>query len=317
MKSDKQNQPQRIAARGRKQKPHVLQFIDQQIIQLVANNRLGTASNYQRTRNSLGAFLHEKDIPFRALNEELVEQYNIYLKSRGLLRNSISFYMRVLRAVYNKAAELRYARPGHPFRKVYTGIDHTCKRAVTETVIKKLNRINLPSGSQIELARDLFIFSYCTRGMAFVDMVHLRKSEVRENSIRYARRKTHQPLFIYIEPPIRQLIDKYMKQNNKSPYLFPILKGGSPKEEYIRYRSALNLHNRSLRKLAEMLPGRCHLSSYSARHSWATAARNRNIPIAVISAALGHTSERTTETYLASMENSVVDAANRLLLRSL
>lgn len=292
-------------------------FMNRQIKLLRASGHLGTAHNYERARDSLSQFLEGREISFRALNESLVEAYNKHLMNRGLLRNTISFYMRIWRAVYNKAADQHLTRRNHPFHHVYTGIDHTQKRAVDERQIIRLKRLKLPEGSALEFARDLFIFSYCTRGMSFVDIAHLRKSEVRSGMIRYARRKTRQPLVVQIEGPIQQLIQKYSNSNPHSPYLFPILRGDSDEADYHRYRLALSRQNKLLRQLSERLPGKCHLSSYTARHSWATTARNHNIPLSVISAGLGHSSERTTEIYLASLDNSVVDKANKLILRRL
>lgn len=291
--------------------------MNRQIKLLKASGRLGTAHNYERARDSLLQFLNGHEISFRALNESLVEGYNKHLMNRGLLRNTISFYMRIWRAVYNKAAAQHLARRNHPFHHVYTGIDHTQKRAVSERQIVRLKRLKLPEGSALDFARDLFIFSYCTRGMSFVDIAHLRKSEVRSGMIRYARKKTRQPLMVRIEGPIHLLIKKYADSNPHSPYLFPILKGDSDEADYHRYRLALSRQNKLLNQLSERLPGKCHLSSYTARHTWATTARNHNIPLSVISAGLGHTSERTTEIYLASLDNSIIDNANQLILKRL
>lgn len=303
--------------RERNDKVYVLEFMERQIRQLKRNNRLGTALNYERARNSLKRFLGGTDIPFRALNESLIQRYNTYLIRRGLLRNSISFHMRIWRAVYNKAAAQRLTRRDHPFHHVYTGIDRTGKRAIDERLIARLKHMRLPKDSPLEFARDLFIFSYCTRGMAFIDVAHLRKSEIRDNTIRYARQKTQQPLMIRIEGPIQRIIEKYRPQNEESPYLFPILKGDDPEHDFRRYRNALNNYNRLLSKLSEKLPEDCRLTSYTSRHSWATAARKHNIPLSVISAGLGHNSQKTTEIYLATLESSIIDAANQELIRRL
>lgn len=295
----------------------VFHFMDRQIRLLKACNRLRTAENYLQARKSLSQFLEGREISFRLLNESMVEEYSNYLMRRGLLRNTISFYMRIWRAVYNKAAAQHLARRYHPFHNVYTGIDHTQKRAVSERTIIRLKALKLPEGSNLEFARDLFIFSYCTRGMSFVDIAHLRKSEVRSGVIRYARRKTRQPLTIRIEGPIRQLIEKYHSKESDSPYLFPILKGESNEADYDLYRAALNRHNHLLQQLSQMLPGKKHLTTYTARHSWATAARDLQIPLSVISAGLGHSSERTTEIYLSELDSSIVDSANQRLLKRL
>lgn len=243
------------------------------------------------------------------MTEQVIAAYNVFLIRRGLVRNSVSFYMRVLRAVYNKAVRQKLIEQTHPFTEVYTGIDRTRKRAVAESVMTSLYRLELPEGSPLALTRDLFIFSYCTRGMAFVDIAFLRKSNLKNGVICYARRKTGQLLSVKIEPSIQQIINRHNVSD--SPYVFPILTSTDAIEAYEQYRIALNTHNRLLGKLSEMLDCKCKLTSYTSRHSWATAARNHNVPISVISQGMGHTSEQTTQIYLTTLENSVIDNANK------
>lgn len=296
---------------------YVLAFMRQQIDLLRRSNRLGTAMNYEHALNSFSAFLGGRDILFGMLTERLVNAYYLYLEGRGIVPNSISFYMRILRSVYNKAVKQRFVEQTFPFQHVYTGIDRTAKRAIDESLVVQLYQLELPEASALDLARDLFIFSYCTRGMAFVDITYLKKSNIREGTICYLRHKTKQSLCIRIEAGIQKLIDKYIVQTADTPYVFPILKGTDPDEDFRRYRFALNTHNRMLKKLSGMLSCACRLTSYVARHSWATAARNRFLPLSVISACLGHTSERTTQIYLASLENSVLDSANLEIISGL
>lgn len=257
------------------------------------------------------------DIPLAALSGELTDSYNAYLARRGIRRNSVSFYMRILRAVYNKAVRKRLAEPSNPFRQVYTGIDKTRKRSIDEKMIVCLYNLALPSDTPLVLTRDLFIFSYCTRGMAFVDMAYLKKSDIQDSFIRYACRKTGQVLSERIEPCIRTIIGRYREKTGNSPYLFPLLTATDPEAAYAQYRSALNQYNRQLRLLSERLPEGCRLTSYTARHSWATIARQHNAPIAVISAGLGHASERTTQIYLAELENSEIDLVNQGIVAAL
>lgn len=290
----------------------VQEYMQQQIVRLRDADRHGTARNYERTWRSFAAFLDGVRLPVAALTEQLVCDYNAFLVRRGVVRNTISFYMRILRAVYNKAVRQRLVEQAYPFRDVYTGIDRTRKRAVPEEVLVQLHRLELPPASPLALARDLFLFSYCTRGMAFVDVAYLQKSNIRDGMICYARRKTGRPLTVKIEPGIRRILDRYRSET--SPYLFPLLSSTDPECAFGQYRRAINDHNRALRKLSSMLPGGWRLTSYTPRHSWATAARNRNVPIAVISEALGHASERMTRIYLTTLENSIVDRANRLIV---
>lgn len=293
----------------------ILDYMRTQVRMLRTANRLGTAQNYEKAISSFGAFLSNTHLPISALTEQIIADYNAYLIQRGLVRNSVSFYMRVLRAIYNKAVRQRLIVQQHPFTEVYTGIDRTRKRAVSETIIAKLNRLELEPNSPMALCRDMFIFSYCTRGMAFVDIAFLRPSNIQGGTICYARRKTGQRLSIKIEPCIQRIIDRYA--NPASPYLFPILTSTNATEAFEQYQRALNRHNRLLGKLSKIAGCGCKLTSYTSRHSWATAARNHNVPISVISQGMGHTSEQTTQIYLTMLENSIIDEANKGILEAL
>lgn len=293
----------------------VLDFMQNQIRLMRNANRLGTALNYEKTMKNFVKFLGGVNLPFSAMTEQVIADYNAFLVQRGMVRNSISFYMRIMRAVYNKAVRQKLVEQSHPFTEVYTGIDRTRKRAVSESVISQLYKLNLAEGTPLALARDIFIFSYCTRGMAFVDIAYLKKENIQNGVICYARRKTGQLLSVRIEPSIQRIIDRY--SSALSPYVFPILTSTETKPAYEEYQVAINNHNRQLRRLSKMLPAGCKLTSYTSRHSWATAARNHNVPISVISAGMGHTSEQTTQIYLTMLENSVIDDANQGLIRSL
>ena len=148
-----------------------------------------------------------------------------------------------------------------------------------------------------------------------MDIAYLKKDNIRSGVITYARRKTGQQLAIRVEPAIKKIIERYCCET--SPYVFPILTTSEPRQAYEEYRLAINNYNRLLRRLSNMLPAECKLTSYTSRHSWATAARNHNIPISVISAGMGHSSEQTTQIYLTMLENSVIDDANQGLIMSL
>lgn len=293
----------------------VLDFMKNQVRLMRKANRLGTAQNYEKTMKNFAEFLGGVNLPFSALTEQLIADYNAFLMQRGMVRNSISFYMRILRAVYNKAVRQKLVDQSHPFTEVYTGVDRTRKRAVSETIIAQLHRLKLEAGTPLALCRDMFIFSYCTRGMAFADIAYLKKSNLQNGMICYARRKTGQLLSIRIEPSIQHIIDRYT--STLSPYVFPIITTTNQAQAYEQYKVALNTYNRQLGRLSKMLGCGCKLTSYTSRHSWATAARNHNVPISVISAGMGHTTEQTTRIYLTMLENSVIDDANKEIIGSL
>lgn len=295
----------------------VFAFVEKQIACLRADGKLGTARNYRRTLNSFSGFLNGADIPFSLLDERLVGRYNDWLQRRRIVRNTVSFYMRVLRAVFNKAVREGIVPQSSPFRNVYTGVDRTRKRAVGEETVIRLRRLNLEHSPSLALARDIFIFSYCARGMAFVDIAFLRKQDIAGGTIRYVRRKTGQYLTIRIEPCMGDIIERYSQVTRTSDYVFPLLNAKDPVRVFSQYQTALGYYNRRLKRLADLLELEMPLSSYTSRHTWATTARNHNVPLSVISAGMGHASEKTTQIYLASLESSVIDQANRSIIASL
>lgn len=294
-----------------------LDYLNERIVQLKVNRKLGTARNYQRTANSFFTFLGGTDVSLTMLDERLVMRYNDWLNKRKVVRNTISFYMRTLRSVYNHAVRQRIVEQTYPFRNVYTGVDHTRKRAVDEHVIVRLQKLDLSFSPSLSLARDLFVFSYCTRGMAFVDIAFLRKQEVRGGAISYSRRKTGQNLNIHIEPCIEKIIRRYEESTGNSSYVFPMLTSENAEEAFTQYQTALGYYNRKLKELAKLTGIKIPLSSYTPRHTWATTARNHNVPLSVISAGMGHSSENTTQIYLATLDNSIIDQANRNILAAL
>lgn len=295
----------------------VFAYIEKQIAYLRTNGKLGTARNYRRTLNSFAGFLNGADIPFSLLDEQLVSRYNDWLQRRRIVRNTVSFYMRVLRAVFNKAVREGVVPQNYPFQHVYTGVDRTRKRAVGEEAVVRLRRLNLEHSPSLALARDIFIFSYCARGMAFIDIAFLRRQDIAGGAICYVRRKTGQRLTIRIEPCMNSIIERYSEAARASGYVFPLLNTEDPARAFSQYQTALGYYNRRLKRLAELLELETPLSSYTSRHTWATTARNHNVPLSVISAGMGHVSEKTTQIYLASLESSVIDQANRSIIASL
>lgn len=244
----------------------ITDFFTQQIQKLKNDNRRGTARNYSKTLKSLKAFMKNTDSTFNIVTEQFVESYNTFLIQRGVVRNTISFYMRIFRSVYNKAVTQKIIEQTFPFKNVYTGVDRTRKRAVTETVISQLLSIDLKKSKALQFARDLFIFSFYARGMAFVDIVYLKKSNIQNGYITYVRHKTGQELTIRIETRLQNIINQYEKKD--SPYLFPILNTEDENKAYSQYEIALNYYNRQLKRLSKLLEPNINLSSYTPRHTW-------------------------------------------------
>lgn len=287
----------------------LLEFFEQLRRELKAVGNYGTAACYASTARSIGRYLNGVDLPLAAISERFVVEYDSYLRGRGVCRNTISFYMRVLRAVLNRADARGLVRmDSRWFRKVFTGVAPTVKRALGVGVIRDLLQLDLSGCSNLALARDLFVFSFFARGMAFVDMAYLERSDINGDYMEYRRRKTSQLMRVRVEARMRAIIDRYACEG--SAYVFPLLKTGDRKE----YSSAISAYNRRLKRLSDMIGASRKLTSYMARHSWATAARDCNIPISVISAGMGHTSERVTRIYLDSISNAELDDANRRIM---
>lgn len=149
------------------------------INKLERQKRGRTAEGYTSTMNSFIQFRKNEDLSFEAFDSELMEMYEAYLKEKGLVKNSTSYYMRIWRSVYNLAVEQGYTTDKKPFKHVYTGIDKTVKRAVPFKIIKMIKELDLSFEPQLELARDIFLFSFYTRGMSFIDMAHLKRATSR------------------------------------------------------------------------------------------------------------------------------------------
>jgi len=296
-----------------------LAFMRKRIGELMEEKRYGTAANYRHTLNSFSSFVESenvsKSVTFQMITKELMERYEAWLKDCGLRRNSTSFYMRVLRATYNRAVRQGLATQGHPFSDVYMGIDKTSKRAIGEETIRQLSGIDLKDEPKLDLCKDLFLFSLSTCGMSFTDMAHLRKSNVKDGYITYSRQKTGQPMQVRLLPSMENAIRKYERKD--SPYIFPVISSADNRTAYMEYRAGLAKYNRDLCRLSDRLQGQVRLTSYVARHSYATIARNHGNPASLIGKALGHTSERTTQIYLAAMDNTIVDKMNMEIMGSL
>lgn len=273
-----------------------------------------TSETYSATLKSFMQFRNDKDLLLDEITSDIMQMYEAYLHNKGLTKNSSSFYMRILRAVYNRAVEKELTQQKFPFKHVYTGIDKTVKRAISLKAIKQIKNLDLSLNPALDFARDMFLFSFYTRGMSFIDMAYLKKKDLLGSTLTYRRRKTRQQLFVKWEKCMQEIVDKYDTDEN-SLYLLPILK--SPEESRKQYKYALCRINKHLKEIAKLADISIPLSMYVARHSWASIAKSKNIPVSVISEGMGHDSEMTTQIYLASLDSSVVDNANRQILKCL
>ena len=289
-------------------------FMQGVIVQLQQMGKQRTSETYRTTLRSFMSFREEKDILLEEIDSDTMLMYEAYLRNRGLTKNTTSFYMRILRAVYNRAVEKDLTTNRNPFKHVYTGIDKTVKRAIPLKAIKQIKNLDLSLQPSLDFARDMFLFSFYTRGMSFIDMAYIKKKDLSNGILSYRRRKTGQQLFIRWEKCMQEIVDKY--DNPLSNHLLSIIKPMNG-DERTQYQNAMYLINRKLKTIGKMVGVQLPLTMYTARHSWASVAKNKNVPISVISEGMGHDSEMTTQIYLASLDNAVVDRANAQILKDL
>ena len=289
-------------------------FMQGVIAQLQQMGKQRTSETYRCTLRSFMQFRENKDVLLEDVGSDLMLMYEACLRNKGLTKNSTSFYMRILRAVYNRAVEKDLTTNRNPFKHVYTGIDKTIKRAISLKAIKQIKNLDLSLQPSLDFARDMFLFSFYTRGMSFIDVAYLKKKDLSNGILSYRRRKTGQQLFIRWEKCMQEIVDKYIT-DYYSPYLLPILQ--YPYDNRNQYKNVLYRTNKSLKEIAKMVGLSIPITLYVARHSWASIAKSKNIPISVISEGMGHDSEMTTQIYLASLDNAVVDRANAQILKDL
>ena len=292
----------------------VFNFIRNQIRHKRQLGKVRSSETYRSMLNSLMHFRNGRDLTFDMVDGGLMELYEAWMLNGGLTRNTTSFYMRILRTNYKMAVEKGLTADRHPFRHVYCGMDKTVKRSIPFIDIKKINGLDLSRKPSLDFARDMFMFSFCTRGMSFIDMAYLKKTDLESGCLAYRRKKTGQLLTVEWTRQMQAITDKY--KPNATKYLLPIItrEDGSERRQYQNQMRKINRHLKDIARLAG-LP--LALSMYYTRHSWATIARGKDIPLAVISEALGHDSETTTQIYLDSIKSSEVDKANSMILEGL
>jgi len=284
-------------------------FIDYVIKNLKANNRKKTASILLTSQKSFERFLCGQDIFIDRIDNDLMRKYENWLRDAGTMKNTISCYMRALRSAYNQAVKQGLTAQRNPFTNIFTRIDKTVKRAISEDIIVKIKNMDLSSHKELSLSRDLFMFSFYMRGISFVDMANLRKNNVKNGYIIYFRSKTRQMLTVKLEACMQEIISLYESQTIDD-YLLPVYTAKNRDNA-----SQLRNHNKRLKRISEMLGLETSLSSYVTRHTWATMALRKGFSIEVISESMGHENETTTRIYLASLEQSVVDKANAEIIK--
>lgn len=300
----------------KKTRKNFFQLVEERILHFKKLGKKKTVSNYTCALRHFKQFREEEDIAVEDLSVGLMKDFQAHLINVGLGMNTISLYNRQLRAIYNYALDEEIVLiDRRPFRKSFTGQEKTRKRAVSHEKIRKLTHFSLAGKNKLEFARDLFLFSIYMQGMPFVDIAYLKKEQVKNDFISYKRKKTNRHLTVKLHEKTKAIIHKYKVNDPDCPYLFPILYNPQRKVS-VEYSSALRTHNNRLRQISELMGFDELLTSYVARHTWASQARQCGVHDTVISEAMGHNNLETTTIYLTSLDTGLIASANFQVIAS-
>ena len=293
----------------------VFTFLEEQVERQERMQKHGTANTYISAYRCFKEYRQDRDLVFDELTPDMIEEYEAWLANRNQKPNTIRFYLRTLNTMFCKAASNGLLSEGRKlFSRVRLSYVATTKRALSEADILAMQNLKLEAGTALAFARDMFMFSFYMRGMPFVDIAFLKKSDLKNGMLSYRRKKTNQPLSVEWEQVHREIVERYAHRTRNSPYMLPIIKE-TDGTEYKQYKRVQENVNRALKKIGNMIGLKMPLTAYAARHSWASMARDMNIPIPIISECMGHQSYKTTQVYLNSIDMSKISEANRTIIR--
>lgn len=276
--------------------------------------RHGTAMTYSNAYQRFKEFRADADLTFDQLTPDMIEEYEAWLTNRRLMQNTIRFYLRTLHTLLYKAVDEGLLSDDNKlFSHVRLAYVPTNKRAISAEDIRAIQQLELPSDSIQAFARDLFMFSFYTRGMSFIDIACLKKTDLKNGLLSYCRKKTNQQITIAWELELQEIVDRYSAQTEDTPYMLPIIKN-MDETEYVQYKRVQTNVNRALKCIGTKVGLRLPITMYVARHSWASIARDMDISLSVISEGMGHQSCKTTQIYLDTIDTSKINEANRKII---
>lgn len=320
-------------------------FGEKLVKELIITERIGSARSYEGVINVLKTFnkgkpfeknlggntkatnklkfaakfknVHYRDLKFEEINYNFLTKFENYHIGSGNELNGLAVYMRTIRSIYNQGIKAGAVDKAlYPFSDYKIKIEPTKKRALESTYLTKIISLELQKEHPCFDARNYFVASYMMYGMNFADMAHLQKTDIMNERIQYRRRKTSKLYDIKIADNLKSIVSYYMQQNPSSKYVFPIIKREGAVLQERDIQSARKLFNKNLKDVAEQCGIEQNLTSYVSRHSFATQAMMQNVPVTAISAMLGHSSLKTTEIYLKSLPNNILDDYNNQILNS-
>lgn len=278
---------------------------------LIDQNRIGTARTYKTAVNSVKKFRKQKDFKFNELNYRFLLDYEAYFFKNGYTINGFASFMRTVRAIYNKAIKDGVAeKEGYPFERYTLKMEPTKKRAISLESMQKIANLKYKPGSALFKTRNYFMMSFYLMGASFTDLAHLRIENIVDGRIQYKRQKTGKHYDIKVSPSLQTILDYYIKDKSKEDYILPVIRSEEPVTQYKHILRARKKYNKRLRLIAEDAGIETKLTSYVARHTFASLANNMAIPVTAISEMLGHQKLSTTQIYLASLNKKTIDNYN-------
>jgi integrase len=295
------------------------QYLENHIKLLLEHGREGNALNFQNLKPFLEKYLPEKkDILFDDFNSRSLKKIEYRYIARGNSYNGLSNYLRTIRTLFNKAMkEWPELKDIYPFGDYKIKQVKTHKTAIGRDELVKIMKLTLKPDNRSWHSRNLFLFSFHCRGMNLTDIAKLKIKDIQNGRILYRRSKNAKPFNIKINDQISEILGFYIIDKKQDDYVFPIISAESKSSVTIQIREFRHVTNHALKRWAKKLNINPSLSFNTARHSWATIGKEMNIPIAAISEGLGHNDIRTTQIYLDSFNEEVIDNANEMIGNSL
>ncbi len=297
-------------------------FLTSHITRLRENGKVGNSYAYLNLRTTLQNFYGKKlNFLFNAVDVAFCNKFEAWMRKNQFEDTTMNYYFRTLRATYNKAVEAKCAnREKSPFieYKLSRFSTKTKKRALSKANVMKILKMDCTGKSEkARLAHDVFSFSYYCGGISLVDVANLTPTNIIEGRLIYERQKTHGMINLVMLDEAKTIIAKYADYCEKAGYLFPILDNRvhkTPMQRFNRERKLCHQINKELHKLADELGIKEDVTTYVARHSFATVLKKSGVNIGIISQALGHQDIKTTQVYLSKFDDEQVDSAMKNLL---
>ena len=291
-------------------------FTNEIIAQLKFAKKLGNASAYEQSLSFLLRHSKQPNMTFEELNFNMIKKLEAGHLAEGNALNGLSFYLRTIRAIYNRAIKAGVvSRDLYPFANYSIKETKTIKRAISRADIKKIIKKEFAPNTPMWHSRNYFLFSFYNMGMNFMDIALLKKSNLIGDRLEYVRAKTGKTYSIKLQGPSLKILKLYIKDQKPDDFIFPIVKRVELADQLKDIQNERKTNNKYLKLMAEKCKINAKITSYVARHSWATIAKNLDVPISVISEGLGHEDIKTTQIYLESFEVDVLDKANKLIIR--